>query len=365
MGAGLYLHLPFCKQKCNYCDFASFQGLESVIPAYLQALAAEADASPIKNFSTLYVGGGTPSVLSVAQLEQFCALVTHQFGGVEAFAESTFEANPESLSVPKIRLLKEAGFNRISLGLQSFNDTELKILGRIHDVNTFLQTYQNIREAGFTNVNADLIAGQPGQSLESFSAGLEKLISLRPEHLSVYGLQIEEGTVFFERGVLCDQLLMRRMLEVARERLAAAGYEQYEISNFALPGRRAQHNTNYWANGEYVGLGSAAASYMNGQRRQNLLGVREYIAKINSGQSAVSFSERLTGKAKTGETILLGLRCLDGVSWTSEYENLFGPDVSALVARGLLQRENNIVKLTSEGIFLANEVFESFVEPFE
>ena len=365
MPTGLYIHLPFCRQKCNYCDFASFAGREKQIPAYLEALAREAAQTPVKTFDTLYVGGGTPSLLAERELARLCQVLTDNFGAIGRFSESTAEANPESLTPGKIALLRGAGFKRLSIGLQSFCDQALKTLGRVHDVKNFLNAYQAARTGGFENINVDLIAGVPGQGLESFLEGLSKLIALRPEHISVYGLQIEEGTPFFARGVVCDQLLMRRMLEETHLRLQAAGYCHYEISNFALPGREARHNTNYWDNGPYIGLGSAAASYWERERRQNTPDVQEYIRRMTAGESPVVFRERLTGKAKEGETLMLAFRKLDGVELTPRQEKMFGTEIQKHLQSGLLERAGKKVKLSSEGLFLANEVFCSFVAPFE
>ncbi len=365
MKTGLYIHLPFCKQKCNYCDFASFAGREFLIDDYLSALEKEAALSPVKKFETIYIGGGTPSVLTAPQLNRLAEMIRLHFGDISLFEESTCEANPESLTAEKLSVLKRAGFNRLSIGLQSFNDSELKILGRVHNVQMFLQAYQNARAAGFANINVDLIAGLPGQTLESFLESLERLLSLVPEHLSVYGLQIEEGTPFFERGVICDQLLMRRMLEETRARLTAAGYHHYEISNFALPGREARHNTHYWNDGDYIGLGSSAASFFKGARRQNVPDMREYIRRINAGENPVDYSEKLTGKERAGERLMVGLRQLDGVEISARDEVFFGREIERHIKSGLLLRDGKKVKLSFEGLFLANEVFCSFVAPFE
>lgn len=365
MKTALYIHLPFCKQKCNYCDFASFAGRESFIEAYLNALEKEATFPPAITPQTLYVGGGTPSLLSDRQLRLLCGIIRRWFGAISSMEESSLEANPESLTAEKIHLLREAGFNRLSLGLQNFNDKELKTLGRVHDVKTFLKAFEQAREGGFFNINVDLMAGLPGQTLEQFVDGLTKLMALRPEHISVYGLQIEEGTPFYERGIVCDQLLMRRMLEETHWRLEKAGYHHYEISNFALPGYEAKHNTHYWNNGDYIGLGSAAASYLNGCRRQNTPDVQEYIRRIENGESPVVFSETLTGKAREGETLMLGLRKLDGVELSPEQEAFFGKEIQKHLASGLLVRDGKKIKLSFEGLFLANEVFCSFVAPFD
>ena len=365
MTRGLYIHIPFCKQKCNYCDFASFAGQEHHIDDYLRALEQEALAYLEVSFHTLYVGGGTPSLLSVAQLKKLVSIIEHAAGPVSQFAESTFEANPESLTSAKITYLRQAGFNRLSMGLQSFHDEELKIIGRIHTAAQFGQAYQQARAGGFLNINVDLIAGLPTQTFRSFADSLQRLLALRPEHISVYGLQIEENTPFFTQGIVCDQLLMRRMLEQTHDVLTNAGYHHYEISNFALPGYEAKHNTNYWHNGEYVGLGSAAASYQNGCRRQNTANIEKYIACLAQGKSPTEFSETLTGKAREGESLMLAFRQLDGVKLSAKQQALFGKEIEKHIQNGLLTQAQKKVKLTKEGLYLANEVFRSFVAPFE
>ncbi len=365
MKTGLYLHIPFCKQKCNYCDFASFAGREILMKDYVSALLAEAKNSPVHQFETLYIGGGTPSLLPVELLEQLTQGIENCFGAISHFYESTFEANPESLTEEKLIFLKKAGFNRLSMGLQSFHDRELQTLGRIHTQGDFLRAYETARQVGFQNINIDLIAGIPGQTLASFLTSLQHVLSLQPQHLSVYGLQIEEGTPFFERGVVCDQLLMRRMLEETRACLLAAGFHHYEISNFARPGFEAKHNTHYWQYGEYIGLGSSAASFIEGVRKQNVPNLEEYIRRIKSGQSPVDFQEKLEGQALEGEKLLLALRQLDGVAPTEKQLSFFESEIKNHIEQGLLERVGKKVKLTEEGLFLANEVFCSFVAPFE
>lgn len=365
MKRGLYIHIPFCKQKCNYCDFASFAGQQHQIDAYLGALAHEAVLNKEIACQTLYVGGGTPSLLAVHQIHRLSKIIRKNFAPVSSFEESTFEANPESLTAQKITALREAGFNRLSIGLQSFQDDELKLLGRIHNASQFLAAYQAAREGGFTNLNVDLMAGLPGQTLEKFLGSLQQLITLRPEHLSIYGLQIEEGTPFFAQGLVCDQVLMRRMLEETEALLTAAGYHHYEISNFALPGYEARHNTLYWQNAEYIGLGCGSVSYRNGKRRQNTAHLTDYIACMEGGKSPIVFSEQLTGQAKIGEQLLLGLRLLDGMILTAEQTAFFGPEIEKHIQNGLLTRTGKKVKLSKEGLYLANEVFRSFVAPFE
>ena len=365
MKTGLYLHIPFCKQKCNYCDFASFAGREFLMKEYVAVLLQEAALSPVKKFETLYIGGGTPSLLPTDLLKVLVQGVENFFGPIHAFEESTFEANPESLTEEKIDFLRAAGFNRLSIGLQSFHDNELKTLGRIHTQADFLRAFEAARKRGFQNINIDLIAGLPGQTLESFLDSLSAVISLNPEHLSVYGLQIEEGTPFFERGVVCDQLLMRRMLEETHARLSTVGFHHYEISNFARSGFMSKHNTHYWRYGEYVGLGSAAASFIGGIRRQNTPDIADYIARIKTNQSPVVFQETLPEQAREGEKLLLALRQLDGAEPSEKQLAYFSKEIEKHLQNGLLVRDGKKVKLSNEGLYLANEVFCSFVAPFE
>lgn len=363
--SGLYIHIPFCRQKCRYCDFASFAGVEELINDYLAVLSKEASFYTSARFDTLYIGGGTPSFLSAAQLERLCQMVEQYFGAVSSFAESTLEANPESCTPEKLHVLKQAGLNRLSLGLQSFDDGVLKRIGRIHDVPTFLAAYEAARKAGFDNISVDLIAGLPGQSKSLFLDGLKKLIDLQPEHISVYGLQVEEGTPFYKEGVQSDEDLLREELEQTHFMLEKAGYKHYEISNFARPGRESRHNINYWQNGEYLGLGSAAASYQGGVRRSNISSLRAYLHNIQQGRGVQEFAECLHGKEKQGEQIMLGLRMLDGVRLTDKQKEMFSCEIKELVRRGLVEQSGDFLKLTFEGLFLANQAFMAFVGPFE
>ena len=362
---GLYIHIPFCRRKCRYCDFSSYAGLENLIDNYLNALAAEAARYKGTSFDTLYIGGGTPSLLSVGQLQKLFDIVSQNFGRVSDFSESTFEANPESLTREKLQFLKKQGINRLSIGLQSFNDSVLKRIGRIHNVRTFLRAYETARTAGFKNINVDLIAGLPNQTERQFLNGVKKLITLRPEHISIYGLQIEEGTAFAKEGITSDEDLLREELEIIHTDLPKAGYIHYEISNFARRGKESKHNINYWQNGEYVGLGVAAASYQKGIRRSNTTRVEEYIKLLSNQKDPTVFSEKLLKQAHEGETILLGLRQLKGVKLTATQQKMFFGEIQNLVSRGLVKRKGDLLKLSKEGLFLANQVFMAFVGPFE
>ena len=362
---GLYIHIPFCRQKCRYCDFASFAGADDLIDAYLAALHQEASLYKGQQFETLYIGGGTPSLLSAAQLQQLLQIVTCHFGPVSSFTESTLEANPESISTEKLRVLKDSGLNRLSIGVQSMEDDTLRRIGRVHDKKTFLTAFAAARQVGFDNISLDLIAGLPGQTETKFLDGLKQVVALAPEHISVYGLQVEENTPFYKEGIQTDEDLLRRELEQTHYLLQQAGYTHYEISNFARPGLESRHNSNYWQNGEYLGLGSAAASYQNGVRRSNVTSLREYLHRVQNKESVTDFSEHLTGKAAEGEKIMLGLRQLGGVHLSALQQNLFSKEIAAICARGLVERKGDLLKLTLEGMFLANQAFMAFVGPFE
>lgn len=362
---GLYIHIPFCRQKCRYCDFVSFAGAQRYIDDYLSALDREAVSYSSQKFDTLYIGGGTPSMLSAAQLDRLCRMIVRRFAPISAFRESTLEANPESLHPDKLRVLKEAGFSRLSIGLQSFDDAVLKRMGRIHDVRTFLKAYEQARQAGFDNINVDLIAGLPEQTEAMFLKGLERLALLKPEHISVYGLQVEEGTPFYQEGVRSDEDLLRSELEKTHFSLQEAGYVHYEISNFALPSRESLHNINYWQNGEYTGLGPSAASYRDGMRSTHTADLERYLHLVREGKPLTDFSERLTGKAKEGESLMLGLRMLNGVRVSALQRRMFDAEINDLVRRKLVERNGDLIKLTFEGIFLANQAFMAFVGPFD
>ena len=365
VATGLYIHIPFCRQKCGYCDFASFAGQESLIDSYLSALEQEAAAYSGSVFDTLYVGGGTPSLLSVAQLNHLCNTIEKYFGPISSFTESTLEANPESISAEKLALLQKRGFNRISMGVQSFHNDILKRIGRIHTVEMFLRAYEEARKAGFENINIDLIAGLPTQTEEQFIQGVKEVIYLQPEHVSVYALQVEEGTPFYRQGVQPDEELVRREWEQTHRLLLQTGYHHYEISNFAREGRESRHNTHYWLNGAYVGLGSAAASYQNGVRRSNTTSLTEYLARMQQNQSPVAFEEKLTGKEKEGEQIMIKLQLLDGIHLSHVQEQLFAAEIATLKERGLVEQKQDLLKLTFEGMFVANQAFMAFVAPFD
>jgi len=359
---GLYIHVPICSGKCRYCDFYSRPDISQ--ETYLSALERELALRPASSCETLYVGGGTPSQLTPENIARLCALIEKYSRPIHEFTEAAFEANPESVTAEKAALLKKSGFTRVSMGLQAYDDKLLSLLGRRHTVSDFLRAWEDLRRAGFDNLNLDLIANVPSQSLEDFIAGAKRALALLPEHVSFYSLQIEEGTAFWRDGVRTDDDLARAMYDAGRALLKERGFIHYEISNFSLPGRQSLHNINYWKNGPYMGFGPSAASYENGVRKSNTADFAAYSAALERNELPVDFSEQLTGMAKLGESIMLGLRLLDGIEITAEINEVFGPQFTDLARRGLIALENGKASLSDEGLYLSNQVFSRFVEPF-
>lgn len=376
MSLAVYIHIPFCERKCNYCDFTSYPVAGQAVDAYLEALAAEM-AMYRKQISdrpvqSLFIGGGTPSILGLPQLERLLRDISHNFAMAKD-AEVSIEANPGSLQRRKLEVLREAGVNRLSLGVQSLHPQLLKELGRIHTPNQAIESYQLARQAGFDNINLDLMNGLPGQSLKDWQDTLRQAAALKPEHLSVYGLSIEDDTPFgraYAKGELQlpEEEERAEMLEWTYAFLAQKGYNHYEISNYAIPGKECCHNKIYWLNAPYLGFGAGAVSYWQGERRNNLTGVAEYIQQINSGTPPVGERERADQAGEMAETVFLGLRLLSGLSrqrfakrFEREIDEVYGPQIEELCTKGLLQDCGYGIRLTQRGILLANEVFCEFL----
>ncbi len=358
---GLYLHIPFCAARCAYCDFVSYANKTAFVDNYLEALEKETLLYQTPKPQTVYIGGGTPSFLNSKQLEELLSFIQKQYGG--NFKEFTFESNPESIEEEKLRILKDYGVNRLSMGLQSFNDTELKLIGRVHNAEKFISSYELARKY-FANINVDLIAALPGQTKESFLSSLNRLLSMKPNHISLYGLQIEEGTKLYESGYSYEDEFYIDLLESAYNILTKNAFNQYEISNYAKPGYESLHNINYWQSGEYLGLGAAAGGFVNGERYQNISNLEEYISAVSCGKRPAAFKEKLSGKAKLGEEILLSFRYLKGFKPNSKMLEAFSPAFEELKKLGLIENFGGILKLSNKGKYLANKVFSYFVEPF-
>lgn len=361
---GLYVHIPFCRAKCGYCDFASAPGTAEEIDSFLGALAAESARydSLAGGFSTLYVGGGTPSLLSGEQLKRLCGIIETLTGPFEALRESTFEANPESLDGEKAALLKEAGVSRVSLGLQAAQDGLLRRLGRVAMTADFLKAWEALRRAGFDNLNADLMCGLPGQGADDFKASLDFLLALKPEHVSFYALEVHDGTPFAAAGVKEEPEAAADMYEAGAAALQAAGLARYEISNFARPGRESLHNLNYWEQGEYLGLGPAAASYLGGERRANTADTAAYQSALLAGDGApLQYAEKLEGRARDAEKIMLGLRKTAGIELPDHIFIEFKAEIGRLLEAGFIEKSGRSIKIKAGKLYVSNAVFREFV----
>lgn len=372
MRAGVYIHIPFCRSRCSYCDFATGMYESPLAERYVRALTKEIGgfASAANNeIDTIYFGGGTPSLLLPAQVETILSAVSKRFK-VTAEVELTMEMNPGDLTPGILREFRRLGINRASFGAQTFDDRELKQLGRTHTAADIAQTYNHLREAGFDNINLDLIAGLPRQTLEAWTHNLDKALTLRPEHLSLYLLEVHEGTPLadqIKRGARPppDDDLAAEMYRMMMEKVFAAGYGHYEISNFCLPGYESRHNSKYWTGAPYYGFGCSAHSYDGRARRwANQRDAARYLELIESVQSPVVETIDLSETDKRAESVFLGMRLLNGIS-LNDYRQRFGADItdghSDEIARlreaGLIEFDHDLMRLTSTGALLSNEVF--------
>lgn len=370
--AGVYIHLPFCPYVCPYCDFAKWAWDDARAARYLDALRAEMMSAPVVAASTLFFGGGTPSMYTPEVLASLIAEVRQRYG-LPADAEITAEANPDPLLAARIPGLRAAGVNRLSIGVQSFDPRELRVLGRRHTGADVERAVRVAREAGYANVSVDLIFAAPGQTEDTWSASLDAAVALGVEHVSCYGLTIEEGTPYatwFARdpSAFADDTREAAMYALAIERLRAAGFEHYEISNWAKPGFRSQHNQLYWANASYLGLGVGAASYLGGVRSTHTRDLEDYCVAALAGTPIPGESERLEGAAQAGEAIMLALRTAEGVD-LARFRERYGIDVHEryrkvvgdLVAAGVLADDGARLRLTERGRFVANDVCGAFL----
>ncbi len=357
--AGLYVHIPFCDAKCAYCDFVTFTDRHSQIDSYLSALSRELDRWRGQPIHTLFIGGGTPTVLSVAQINTLMSSI-HDTLDARALSEATVEANPESTSTERLRAFHAGGVNRLSFGVQTTNDLLLKRLGRLHDSETFFKKFDMARTGGFDNINVDLMFGLPDQTLDDWRATLESVAALEPEHISAYALKIEPGTEFGREGLTVDSDLEADMYLVASEFLSAHGYEHYEISNFAKPGRESKHNLLYWENKDTIGVGLSSTSFFQGKRMKNVAHLRTYLEAISSGAPTVVDSSSLNADDHERESVMLALRLKRGVS-IAQLERMRAPMTSTFLAQGLAVKEKGMYSLTPKGWLLSNLLFQQFV----
>jgi len=372
---GIYIHVPFCIGKCGYCDFNSYSGMEEIFDEYVEALKKEISLISYQPYEiiSIFFGGGTPTILNADKLIGILDLCRDIFN-LKSDAEITIEANPETLTVDKLRDLRKGGFNRISIGVQSFNDRLLKRLGRIHDSKKAYNQVLSARDAGFENISVDLMFGIPDETINDWKSDIETAIKLNPEHISAYNLTIEKGTRFEilysaaeASHCLPDDDKQVEMFKIGIELLTSAGYGHYEISNFAKNGRICLHNRIYWKNEEYLGIGAGAYSYINGERRWNIKNPKEYINKIK-GQGIVAGSERLEDEKIMGETIMMGFRMIDGINLQSfkrrfniRIESAFPSAISKLLNNNLISFTKDYLKLTEKGLLFYNDVAAEFL----
>lgn len=374
---GIYIHIPFCEKKCKYCDFISFPFDEDKYEKYIKSLISEIryrEKNVTKKVSTVYIGGGTPSCIDSKYIISIIEELRKSFF-IEKDAEITIEINPGTINRNKLLDYKKAGINRISIGLQSTENRLLKLIGRIHNYEEFLETYELAKEIGFTNINIDLMLALPTQTLNELIESVNKIIKLKPEHISIYSLIIEDGTIMKEmienkEIEMVEENLERRMYWTVKRILEKNGYNHYEISNFSKKGYESKHNLDCWNQEEYLGFGLAAHSYFNNKRFSNICNFEKYIENVNNKEfeKNIQIDEVQTKEIKAKEYMMIGLRKLDGVS-ISDFERKFrvNPlfyfrfEISKLTDEELLEVDLDNIKLTKKGLDLANLVFEEFV----
>ncbi len=386
---GIYIHIPFCRQKCFYCDFPSFAGKERMIGPYLEALEQEMGQVRQRLWDrgeavfgsdgklapgTIYIGGGTPTVLETVALPDVFYLLQKHID-VEHAGEITIEANPGTVDGEKLRLLHGFGINRLSLGVQSFDDGCLKAIGRIHSGQEAAEAVAEAQDAGFANISVDLMYGLPGQDMNMLRESVETALSLGVQHISIYGLQLEEGTVFdklHQQGklVLPSDELTEEMYDYITAFLPAQGYHRYEISNFALPGYESRHNLSYWQDVPYLGFGSGAHSYWGDCRYQNPARIEVYMEEVFQGRAMCHVEEKVTEKAHIEEFCFLALRTAAGISvrrfaavFGRDVHELYGEQIRRLVEKGLLLEDRERLYLSQLGMKYGNQVFGEFLLP--
>jgi oxygen-independent coproporphyrinogen-3 oxidase len=369
---GLYVHIPFCAKRCHYCDFNTYEGLESLISAYVEALMKDmelhAKLAQAPGLQSVFFGGGTPSLLTPAQVASLISKASEVFG-LCVGAEISLEANPGSVDEGKLRGYLGAGVTRLSLGAQALQGTHLRNLGRIHGASESDEAFRSARAAGFQNISLDLMFGLPDQTLDEWRASLDWVLSLDPEHLSFYGLTVEKGTRFHVlhaegRLPLPTEEVQAQMYEWGISRLGSAGFKQYEISNFAKPGFASRHNQFYWKNLDTLGLGAGAWSFLSGRRYSRVRSPTDYVQGVGRGLIAEDESEYLPPDRARAEKAVLALRMMEGVDlqeWETStgrpWEMDFGPQTKRFRQLGLLTLEGGRLRLSPQGLPLANEVF--------
>ena len=373
---GLYIHIPFCVKKCEYCDFLSWNAEEEERQQYVAALLSEIESyrefAKGYRVSTIFIGGGTPSVLLPKQMENILQKIYEIFE-LERRPEITVEVNPGTVDEEKLQCYKENGVNRLSMGLQSVKDEKLRLLGRIHTYQEFVESYELARKAGFDNISIDLISSVPGQTLQEWKEELETAAAQNPEHISVYQLIIEEGTPFYEKyaehpELLPDEETSREIYLWTGKFLKEAGYEQYEISNYAKPGKESRHNLKYWEREDYLGLGLGAASMVRNIRMSNTKDMRTYLERCDKPKTMREDVQFLEEPRQMEEFMFLGLRKTRGVS-KKEFKRIFGREMDMVYEKalhkclenGMLLEHKDRIFLSEEGTLLSNMVLSEFL----
>ena len=368
----LYIHIPFCKQKCFYCDFPSYARKDDLMSDYIEALLIELKEK-IKGYKvrSLFIGGGTPSYLNEENLRELMKVIKN-INFVEN-AEKTIECNPGTVSEEKFNIMKDGGINRLSFGLQTTKNNLLKGIGRIHTFEAFKDNYKLARSVGFNNINIDMMFGLPNQSVKDWTESLEEVAKLNPEHISAYSLIIEEGTPFYklyneDKLKLPSEEEEREMYKKCKDILIENGYHQYEISNYAKEGKECLHNEVYWMCDEYIGVGASSSSYIDGKRIKNIDDLREYIKRIGSGESIVDEEIINTKNDDIEEFMFMGLRMNCGIE-EEEFKRRFNTNVDDIykdviegnINKGLLERKRGRIYLTDKGIELSNMVMSDMI----
>lgn len=384
----IYVHIPFCVKKCNYCDFLSGPADATVQSQYIDALLREIHSyrtiAQQYKVSSIFIGGGTPSVVDAGAIEAIMRCLNDVFGTLSSDIEVTIEINPGSVTKDKLRRYYAAGINRISFGLQSANNEELRLLGRIHTFEQFVDNYHCAREVGFQNINIDLMSALPGQTKESYEETLQQVLALSPEHISSYSLIIEEGTPFYdwygssdetgERKQLPSEEVDREMYEMTKTQLQEYGYERYEISNYAKHGYECKHNITYWKRGDYLGIGTGAASLLDNVRHSNERDLATYITLASETNDSIYQKalhkdvEVLSTTSQMEEFIFLGLRMMEGVNSNTFYEqfgynlgDVYGKVVKRMEEQQLIEQRESFLALTERGIDVSNYVMSEFL----
>ena len=380
---GIYIHIPFCKNKCKYCDFISFKGIEKKQDEYIECVLKEIDTQNWKEINekyeitTIYIGGGTPSYLCAENISKILNLLKYKIKRLNKWKEIeiTIEINPGTVDEQKLIEYKNCGVNRLSIGLQTTSNKLLKQLGRIHNLEQFLETYKLAKKAGFKNINIDLMLGLPNQTVQDLKESIEQVVELNPNHISVYSLILEEGTEMFKdvedkKLKLPSEEIERQMYWYVKNKLELLGYKHYEISNFSKEGKESKHNLNCWNQEEYLGFGIAAHSYFENKRYCNTSILEDYIKNIKDGKidNNIEVLEIQDFEARKKEYMMLGLRKIDGVSIKSFKEKFienpiytFRKELDELSQNELIEIDGDSIKLTNKGLDYANLVWEQFI----